>query len=168
MNTNSSNSDSVPRPEYPRPDKLRPHHAHRVLNGIWAFAFDEQDRGQQERWNRGGAQGSIHPALDKEIIVPFAHQTQASGLNDKRACEVVWYARRFHPEHLLTQQGGLEQDNRVLLHFAAVDYEAKVWVQGELVAEHRGGHVPFYADITDVLERCKVEGVEEIAVVVRA
>lgn len=40
----------------------------------------------------------------------------------------------------------------MILDFGAVDYEATVWVNGEQVANHRGGHVPFSADITDVLK----------------
>jgi beta-galactosidase/beta-glucuronidase len=39
----------------------------------------------------------------------------------------------------------------VLLHFGAVDYAAQVWVNGQLVAEHEGGHTPFHADVTDAL-----------------
>jgi beta-galactosidase/beta-glucuronidase len=38
-----------------------------------------------------------------------------------------------------------------VLHFGAVDYLAKVWVNGQLVAVHSGGHTPFQADITPSL-----------------
>jgi beta-galactosidase/beta-glucuronidase len=40
----------------------------------------------------------------------------------------------------------------VLLHFGAVDYFAKVWVNDQLVATHEGGHTPFSADITFALD----------------
>jgi beta-galactosidase/beta-glucuronidase len=38
-----------------------------------------------------------------------------------------------------------------VLHFGAVDYRAAVWVNGQLVATHEGGHTPFHADITSAL-----------------
>ena len=40
---------------------------------------------------------------------------------------------------------------RRLLHFGAVDHRADVWVNGSLVASHRGGHTPFSADVTAAL-----------------
>lgn len=39
---------------------------------------------------------------------------------------------------------------RLVLRFGAVDYRATVWVNGEEVARHEGGHTPFTADITAV------------------
>ena len=38
-----------------------------------------------------------------------------------------------------------------ILDFGAVDYHAQVWVNGEFVAEHEGGHTPFSADISYAL-----------------
>jgi beta-galactosidase/beta-glucuronidase len=38
-----------------------------------------------------------------------------------------------------------------LLHFGAVDYAARVWVNGQFVADHEGGHTPFKVDITAAL-----------------
>ena len=68
--------------------------------------------------------------------MPFAHQTARSGLDDKRVCEVVWYARDFDlPE-------GWDAEE-VRLHFQAVDYETTVWLNGCEIAYHWGGHVPF-------------------------
>jgi beta-galactosidase/beta-glucuronidase len=37
------------------------------------------------------------------------------------------------------------------LHFGAVDYQAKVWANSQLVVTHEGGHTPFTADITDAI-----------------
>jgi beta-galactosidase/beta-glucuronidase len=45
------------------------------------------------------------------------------------------------------------QDNRVLLHFGAVDYRARVWVNGQFMLDHEGGHTPFSMDITSVLNQ---------------
>ncbi len=43
-------------------------------------------------------------------------------------------------------------DKRVLLHFGAVDYEARVWLNGKDVGSHRGGYTPFALEITDLLQ----------------
>jgi hypothetical protein len=40
---------------------------------------------------------------------------------------------------------------RILLHFGAVDYLAKVWINDHLVGTHEGGHTPFTFDITPTL-----------------
>ena len=40
----------------------------------------------------------------------------------------------------------------MLLHFGAVDYFARVWVNGHPLAEHEGGHTPFTVDITRALQ----------------
>ena len=49
----------------------------------------------------------------------------------------------------------------MLLHFGAVDYRAEVWVNGQHVAAHEGGHTPFSADITAALRT----GDEQVIVV---
>ena len=38
----------VPRPEHPRPDRMRTEW--QTLNGTWEFDFDEADRGVTEGW----------------------------------------------------------------------------------------------------------------------
>lgn len=40
----------------------------------------------------------------------------------------------------------------MLLRFGAVDYHAKVWLDGQFVGEHRGGHVPFDLDLTEAAQ----------------
>ena len=84
--------------------------------------------------------GTMVETLVIRIIVPFAYQTSLSGINDKSIHEVVWYARSFT---VPTEW----KDSDLLLNFGAVDYEAKVWVNGQEVGSHQGGHVPFQFDI---------------------
>jgi beta-galactosidase/beta-glucuronidase len=125
-----------PRPEYPRPQFVREDWLN--LNGIWEFAFDDANRGLQERWYEGRS-------LDLRILVPFPYQCELSGINDKSIHEVVWYACNFD----VPERWG-KQD--VLLHFGAVDYRTTVWVNGNEVGHNRGGHVPFSFDIRPYIE----------------
>ena len=121
------------------------------LCGQWEFAYDDADRGRDERWQEDpdGFAGTI--------TVPFPPESKASGVGDPGAHPVVWYRTRF------TLPAG-EPDERWLLHFGAVDYRAQAWVDGRMVAEHEGGHTPFGADITAALNT----GTAEHVLVVRA
>ncbi|HZF54990.1 MAG TPA: glycoside hydrolase family 2 TIM barrel-domain containing protein [Polyangiaceae bacterium] len=132
---------------HPRPQLTR--EAYRILDGEWDFAYDPEGR-----YHEGSEVN-----FDRMILVPFPPESVASGLGDERFHPVVWYRRRV-------ALGELERGQRLLLHFGAVDYFARVWVNGRLVAEHIGGHTPFYADITEALRFGDRDG--EIEIVVRA
>ena len=130
-----SQTNRLPRPEYPRPQFVR--RQWNNLNGEWEFALDDADQGRVQNWQDGRT-------LDSRIVVPFPYQCEFSGVNDKAIHEVVWYARSFEiPEDWAGQD--------VLLHFGAVDYHTTVWVNGEEVGNNRGGHVPFSFDIRPYL-----------------
>jgi beta-galactosidase/beta-glucuronidase len=121
---------------YPRPELMRPHWAD--LNGTWDFAI--------------GAPGASPAAVvfDRGIEVPFPPESAASGLGETGMLHSVWYRRSFGAAEL-GAAGGVSPGDRVLLHFGAVDWEATVWVNGVVVATHRGGQSPFVADITAVV-----------------
>jgi len=123
--------DHLPRPEYPRPGFQRDEWVN--LNGEWEFAFDDAGRGFQLGWKDGRP-------LPHNIIVPFAYQTEMSGIDDKGVHPVVWYAKSF--EYKSEWHG-----RDLLLHFGAVDYSCTVFVNGEEVGSNFGGHVPFSFDI---------------------
>jgi len=123
------------RPEYPRPQFVRDEWIN--LNGEWEFAFDDEAVGEKERWQENGSFG-------RNIQVPFCFQSKLSGIGDPSFHDIVWYRRTFNVPDAY-------KGKRLHLHFGAVDYEAKVWVNGRLVATHEGGHTPFHADIADVL-----------------
>ena len=127
----------VPRQEHPRPDMARADW--QSLNGTWEFEFDDADKGQAERWHAGSRKFS------KKILVPYCFQSKLSGIADPAFHDVVWYRRSLQiPESW--------RSKRIQLHFGAVDYEARVWVNGDFAGSHRGGHVPFSVDITDLVK----------------
>ena len=127
----------VPRPEYPQPQFQREQWL--SLNGRWEFEFDDADSGLAEDWAAGAHKFS------KSITVPYAFETRLSGIGDTSFHPQVWYRRS------ITVPAGW-QTKRVLLHFGAVDYRAKVWVNGRMAGEHEGGSTPFRFDITPLLK----------------
>ncbi|MDU5336650.1 glycoside hydrolase family 2 protein [Enterococcus sp.] len=122
------------RNEYPRPQFVRDFWMN--LNGEWQFAFDDDDRGRKERWY-------AEKKLDSTINVPFVYQSELSGINDRTPHDIVWYKRSFDVQPT--------KDERVILHFGAVDYEAEVYINGQHVCHHIGGNTSFSIDITEQL-----------------
>ncbi|ROS61232.1 glycosyl hydrolase family 2 [Frigoribacterium sp. PhB160] len=127
---------------YPRPQVVRPRWAD--LSGPWGFCHDDDDEGQARGWSR-------RPVGDRTITVPFPPESPASGIADTGFHPVVWYSRALTVDEL--RDAGLGPDApRLLVHFGAVDYRAKVWLNGVLLGEHEGGHTPFTFDATDAVD----------------
>lgn len=117
------------------------------LNGEWDFAFDDENLGLKEKWYEQDVPAGV---FARKINVPFPYEAPLSGVGEKAQHDVFWYRKSFEKPQL-----GAEEE--LLLHFGAVDYHAKVFVNGQMVVEHFGGETPFSADITPFL----VEGVEQ-------
>lgn len=118
---------------YPRPQLRRSRWM--SLDGPWRFRFDNDMtfRTPQDV-----------PDWPLTINVPFAPESARSGIGDTGFHRACWYEREFD---LPDDWSGSE----ILVHFGAVDWQARVWVNGHKVAEHQGGHTPFSADITFAL-----------------
>ncbi|MFI6072441.1 LamG-like jellyroll fold domain-containing protein [Actinoplanes sp. NPDC051343] len=119
-------------PEYPRPQMTRSKWQN--LNGVWEFAADK---------------GQAVPAgqsLGERVLVPYPIESALSGI--QRHEDRMWYRRTF------TVPAGWKvgSGNRLELHFGAVDYDAKIYVNGTQVATHRGGYDGFDVDVTDALK----------------
>ncbi|WP_373230673.1 glycoside hydrolase family 2 protein [Cohnella sp.] len=127
----------LPRAEYPRPQLFRDLWLN--LNGEWEFEFDDERKGLEEQWYKND------PVFSRKIQVPFSFESKLSGIGNPEIHDVVWYRRQVELPHSFS-------DKRTILHFGAVDYDAMVWVNGELVARHEGGHTPFSVDITNALQ----------------
>ncbi len=119
--------------EYPRPQFARA--AWDNLNGLWDFAFDDQNAGEARGWYR-------RPGLDRKIRVPFVYESVASGIHDETHHPNVWYQREFSID---PQYAG----KRIILHFQGADYLTKVWINGNHAGMHRGSSSKFQLDITD-------------------
>ncbi len=128
-----------PHPEYPRPQMQREKWMN--LNGLWQLSF----AGKDEAVPTG-------KDLPERILVPFPVESALSGM--MKHADRLWYRRFFTvPKEWAGQ--------RVLLHFGAVDWEAKVWVNDKELGSHRGGYDAFHFDITDALKK---DGEQEVIV----
>lgn len=136
-----------PLPEYPRPQQVRDDWKN--LNGQWEFAGAA-----------AGEQPVFGKKLDERITVPYPVESQLSGL--ERHEDHMFY-RKLVTVPKSWSVGKRGSDDRLKLNFGAVDYHARVWVNGKQVAEHTGGYTAFSADITDAL---KGSGPQEIVVAV--
>ncbi|WP_334104983.1 glycoside hydrolase family 2 protein [Muricomes intestini] len=120
------------RTEFPRPDFKREQWM--CLNGKWEFQFD-----WKESWT---IEEGLHKKYEDVIQVPFCYQSKLSGIENEKDCHVVWYKRKVS-----LQKG----DRTILLKFGAVDYKARVWVNGTFIGIHEGGHTSFSMDVTDAV-----------------
>ncbi|WP_294081580.1 glycoside hydrolase family 2 protein [Proteiniphilum sp. UBA5384] len=117
--------------EYPRPIMERGEWQN--LNGLWDYAI--LPVGKQKPAN-----------FDGQILVPFAVESSLSGVQKRVGSDnELWYQREF------TVPSKWKND-KVLLHFGAVDWKADVWVNGVKVGQHTGGYTPFSFDITPALQ----------------
>jgi beta-galactosidase/beta-glucuronidase len=118
-------------PEYPRPIMERAEWQN--LNGLWNYAI--LPIGKQ-----------TPSTFDGKILVPFAIESSLSGVQKKVGKEnELWYQREFTIPSKW-------KNNRILLHFGAVDWKADVWVNDIKVGRHTGGYTPFSFDITSALK----------------
>ena len=125
-------------PEYPRPQMIR-NGEWLNLNGYWELEIPgRNDNGLSQIPLGQSAQSQTFP-----ILVPFPIESRLSGLGTHAT--MVTYRKRFRiPDNW-------PKNNRILLHFGAVDWEAVVLVNGKHVGTHRGGYDAFSFDITDFL-----------------
>lgn len=125
--------------EYPRPQMVR--NDWQNLNGRFDYAFTDMTDNFPEEY-------------DGEIIVPFAPETYLSGVGRTlEDDEYLWYRKNFKLNDSFNGK-------HTLLHFGAVDWKCKVFINKKEVGSHQGGYNPFTFDITEYL----VDGENEIIV----
>lgn len=137
--------------EYPRPLMVRDSYLN--LNGYWDYAFTQEFVCPKE--------------FDGKILVPFSPEAALSGVNRQlMPDEYLWYHRTFSVDGHKTKRAGesfSEEDpesgmgadlteERLLLHFGAVDQACVVWVNGQRIGKHTGGYLPFEFEITEAVQ----------------
>lgn len=122
---------SIPLPEHPRPDFERSEWIN--LNGTWAFQFDKEDAGVQQKWFE--ASGDFR----KTIVVPFPWGSKLSTVESE--ADIAWYARTINvPESWKGQ--------RVFLVVGACDWKTTAWIDGNELGTYQGGYTPFEFELT--------------------
>lgn len=117
--------------EYPRPQFVREQWMN--LNGLWDYAIAPKTAPQPK-------------TFDGKILVPFAVESALSGVGKSfTPQDRLWYRRT-----VTVPQSWADQ--RILLHFGAVDYECVLWLNGAIVGSHVGGSDSFTFDITEFLK----------------
>lgn len=130
--------------EYPRPLLMR--EDYQILNGWWDYAFTIDYKQPQQYEGR--------------ILVPFSPETALSGVGRQlKPDEYLWYRRNFDLPGWDREKG----QNRILLHFGAVDQSCEVRINGHKVKRHTGGYLPFEVDIS----RYAQESTNELIVAVK-
>jgi|LSQX01.3.fsa_nt_gb hypothetical protein len=120
-----------------------------LLPQSWRFRFDPDEVGESEQWY------NIHHSADgwTSLRTDMFWEDQKLGqdwqaAHDDRPYDGLgWYRTSFDlaPQY---------QGKKLVLFFGSVDEDAKIWLNGELVADHpmegdEGWKTPFTIDITD-------------------
>ena len=111
------------------------------LNGTWNFAIDPLNKGEVAGWSKpwklAEKDSSFYAEAFDKVTVPHCWSL------DRRYNHIgkSWYRKGFKlPADI--------QDKTLRLHFEAVFYKCRIFLNGILVAYHSGGYTPFNVDIT--------------------
>jgi len=121
--------------EYPRPQLVRTDWLN--LNGLWDFEITDRDTNNN------------NIAYARKILVPFCVESALSGIKETITGKQQMIYRRFFSIPSNWHQ------KKILLHFEAVDYKTKLWVDGKYVGMHKGGYDHFQFDITGFLSEAE-------------
>ena len=124
--------DSLPRPEYPRPQFERADWVN--LNGEWTCSIDNVSTG----YEKGFASSE---GFETRILVPFSPESKLSGVDHTDFISGIWYHRQ------IAVPASWDGKN-VRLNFGAVYYKSEIYIDGKLVGRHFGGTSSFSFDIT--------------------
>ena len=132
------------------------------LDGPWHYSIDpyraglrgfhgEQPNASERRWAEVDVQAELRRnrsalfeydmAAAPVTTLPGAWMTHAAEMRHYQG--LVWYQRHF------TAPGA--PGTRRFLRFGAVNYKARVYLNGTLVGEHEGGFTPFAFEVTNLV-----------------
>lgn len=108
------------------------------LSGVWDFKLDD-GTGFSDEWFKRPLKAPM------TMPVPASYNDLKEGADFRDNYGWVFYQRQISlPEFLKSQ--------RIVLRFGAVTHEARVYLNGSLICEHKGGFLPFEAELTNMLK----------------
>lgn len=108
------------------------------LGGIWDFQLDD-GKGFSEKWMERPLPQPV------KLAVPASYNDQIESIDFRDHCGWAFYQREFEIPRLLLSR-------RVVLRFGAVTHQAEVYLNGKKLCSHRGGFLPFEAEVNDLLK----------------
>ena len=108
------------------------------LNGIWKFKRDNYyKQGFEEKW----FEKPLEDVIDMPVPSSYNDITTDQELRDHVGW--VWYERKFAVPRLW-------KDQRLVLRFGSVTHHAVIYLNGKEITRHKGGFLPFEADVTEM------------------
>ena len=130
------------------------------LNGQWNYIVDVQEEGYYDYRMKPTPWGffrNAKPQKPEDLIeydfdksptmqIPSDWNTQDERLFFYEG--TVWFKKSFNVSPLTSDSSPL----KYLLYFGAVNYDCRVWVNGQEAGHHVGGFTPFNFDVSDLLK----------------
>ena len=112
--------------------------------GFYNYRYKESDKGWFKNLKMEKPSDLIEYNFDRSdmLNVPGDWNSQRAELLYYEG--TIWYRKNFNHK----KQSG----QRAFLHFGAVNYDAKVYLNGEKIGEHQGGFTPFNFEVTDKIK----------------
>ncbi len=127
------------------------------LCGQWNYIVDPLENGyydyRRRPWETTGFFENKKPSNPSELVeYDFDTSPQMNIPTDWNTADdkfffyegTIWFKKSFNYQH--------KAGKRAILYFGAVNYDAKVYVNGKKMGEHQGGFTPFNFDVTEVLK----------------
>uniref|UniRef100_A0A8D3DZ22 Beta-glucuronidase n=1 Tax=Scophthalmus maximus TaxID=52904 RepID=A0A8D3DZ22_SCOMX len=119
------------------------------LSGRWDFRADkspDRKQGFERAWYKSRL-AETGPVIDMPVPASYNDITQDPTLRDFIGW--VWYER----EVVVPSRWVADEGTRVVLRVGSAHYYSVVWVNGVKVTEHKGGHLPFEAEIGSLIRK---------------
>lgn len=106
-----------------------------LLDGMWNFKFDKEEKGLEEKWE----QGLIDPI---KMPVPSSFSDLFTSHEERDFCGDFWYETEcFIPKEW--------QSEVIEIRFGSITHRGTVYCNGKEIVSHEGGFLPVIADVTE-------------------
>ncbi|GHU93466.1 beta-glucuronidase [Bacteroidia bacterium] len=128
---------------------------HQRLNGYWNYLVDQLENGYYDYRRKPAPDGYFKDAqVDrvhafKEYDFDLSPVMGIPGDWNTQSHELFWYEGTVWFRQKFNYQ---PSSKKAFLYFGAVNYDAKVYLNGQKVGEHEGGFTPFNFDVTEKLK----------------
>jgi len=108
------------------------------LSGLWSFKVDTHHEGFTNEWFKLRLTDAI------EMPVPASYNDITTDKSIRDHIGDVWYEREFTIPFSWTGK-------RIVMRVGSATHHAVMWINGNEVARHKGGYLPFETDITSLI-----------------